>query len=123
MSKLSEHIRRSTHRLAARERDFATTKDYLRTLTPVRRMDLAAWLLAITAADEANNAEATVITDLALKAKDSHQRLLQRAVAESRIGTLSPRATETPAAAPVPPTVPSAAISGQSGKRKAESEN
>lgn len=110
MSKLSEHIRRSTHRLAARERDFATTKDYLRTLTPVRRMDIAAWLLAITAADEANNAEATVITDLALKAKDSHQRLLQRAVAESRIGTSSPRATETPAAAPVPPTVPSAVL-------------
>lgn len=116
MSKLSEHIRRSTHRLAARERDFATTKDYLRTLTPVRRMDLAAWLLAITAADEANNAEATVITDLALKAKDSHQRLLQRAVAgASRTGlpthgTSSPRATETPAAAPVPPTVPSAVL-------------
>lgn len=108
MSKLSEHIRRSTRNLAAREGAFADCKAYLRTLTPVRRMDLAAWLLAITAADEVDNAEATVITELALKAKDSHQRLLQRAVAESRIGTSSPRATETPAAAPVPPTVPSA---------------
>lgn len=117
-SKRVEGFRRTTQRLLAMERAYGDAKIIVRAQTYARRAEFATWLLSEIAADLGpDDAQAGHATELALSAANFHQQLLQRAVAgASRTGTpttgnTSPRVTETPAATPVPPTVPSAVFS------------
>lgn len=114
-SKRVEAYRRTTARLLEQERQFLDAKEFLRTQSLVRRAEVAAWLLASVAADALDLPEGAEATLLAEQVDTLTHKLSQRAgagAAEPQLrpttGETSSRATETPAAAPVPSTVPSA---------------
>lgn len=107
-SKRVEAYRRTTQRLLEQEREFAQAKAVISDQSAVRRVQVAAGLMA-NVAMELEPIEPGDATRLAMSLHLFAEKLSQRAVAGTASGTNSPRVTEPPAAAPVPSTVPSAA--------------
>lgn len=106
-SKRAEAFRRTTARLLAEDRQLHATRQFLLTVSPTRRAALAAWLMAQTAVELFDAPEAGKATVFAHELDAFSDELSRRAITAAAAGEQS-RVTETPAAAPVPPTVPSA---------------
>ena len=105
----AENYRRTTQRLIAQDRQLAASKEFLATLSPSRRAEVAAWLLARLAAElPEEHPSCGAASTLALRTELLAEQILQHAVAGSAPGTLSPRESVIPAAAPVPSTGPTA---------------
>jgi hypothetical protein len=111
MSKTSERFRRTTQRLLSEDREFTAAKAVICKQSAMRRAETATLLLLGISLELGDGGEcARIASDLALRVEGLKLKLSHRAITASAAGEQS-RVTETPAAAPVPPTVPSADFS------------
>lgn len=112
-SRRVEGFGRTTKRLLEQERAYQRCKVFLLEQSPTRRAELAAYLLTRLGVEFDGDDIGKQATLLAYQTLELQNAILQRAITggASRTG-LQPGeqspVTETPAAAPVPPTVPSA---------------
>lgn len=111
MSKASERFRRTTTRLLEQDRAFAEAKAVIGGQSMIRRAEAATVFLLGISLELGDGGEcARIAGDLALRIEGLKLKLSHRAITGSAPGEQS-RVTEHPAAAPVPSTVPTAALS------------